>query len=100
MKNIKFYLGLNDKDSQVQEINTIDCYKIAMNMIWSYFGGWTIEKWKWFYKHDDWTIVIEKTLIISTCTDKPYEKFIEDLKRTFNQESIMIEVLESNISFQ
>ena len=100
MKTIKFFLWLNDQTTKQQEINTVNAYKIAMNMIWSYFGGWTIEEWKGFFKHEDWSIVIENTLIITTATDLDYKDFVEDLKRTFNQESIMIQEINCNTLFQ
>lgn len=100
MKTIKFFLWLNDQTTKQQEINTVNAYKIAMNMIGSYFGGWTIEEWKGFFKHEDWSIVIENTLIITTATDLDYKDFVEDLKRTFNQESIMIQEINCNTLFQ
>ena len=84
MKTLKFFLGLNDKNTKLQEVTTIDAYKIAMNMIGDYFGGWTIEEWQGFFKHEDGSIVIEKSLIITTVTDKDYKKFVEDLKRSFS----------------
>lgn len=100
MKTIKFFLWLNDQTTKQQEINTVNAYKIAMNMIGSYFGGWTIEEWKGFFKHEDWSIVIENTLIITTATDLDYKDFVKDLKRTFNQESIMIQEINCNTLFQ
>jgi len=100
MKTIKFFLWLNDQTTKQQEINTVNAYKIAMNMIGSYFGGWTIEEWKGFFKHEDGSIVIENTLIITTATDLDYKDFVEDLKRTFNQESIMIQEINCNTLFQ
>lgn len=100
MKTIKFFLWLNDQNTKVQEINTLNAYKIAMNMIWSYFWWWTIEEWKWFFKHDDGSIVIENTLIITTATDLDYTDFVQELKKTFNQESIMIQEINCNTLFQ
>jgi hypothetical protein len=100
MKTIKFFLWLNDQTTKQQEINTVNAYKIAMNMIGSYFGGWTIEEWKGFFKHEDGSIVIENTLIITTATDLDYKDFVEDLKRTFNQESIMIQEINCNTLFK
>lgn len=99
MKKYTFSLGLNDKDSKLQEINTIDAYKTVMNLVWSYFGGWTITEWQGFYTHEDWTTVFEKSLIITTYSDKEYYSFIQDLKRIFNQESIGFEEVETTVKF-
>lgn len=38
MKKFTLFVGLNDKDSKIQEISTIDAYKKMMN----YFNGATI----------------------------------------------------------
>ena len=58
------YMGLNDQDSKRQEISTIEEYKIASNMLAATFGGGTIFEAEGIYKHDDGSIVIEKTLRI------------------------------------
>ena len=42
MKKVTFYIGLNDKDSHKQEIETIAAYKVVNNLICDYFGGGTI----------------------------------------------------------
>jgi hypothetical protein len=83
----------------MQEINTIDCYKLATNLLIEYFGWWTINEWKGVYTHDDGTIVIENTLLCSVCTDKNIDKFIQDAKRIFNQESILVQKINSDVKF-
>ena len=99
MNNYIFSIGLNDKDSKMQEINTIDCYKLATNLLIEYFGWWTINEGKGVYTHDDGTIVIENTLICSVCTDKNIDKFIHDAKKIFNQESILVQKINSDVKF-
>ena len=97
MKKFTLYLGLNDKDTKVQEINTIEAYKIVTNLVTEYFGGGTIFEANGIYKHDDGTIVTEKTLRIELMfTDKnTIIEFISILKKVFNQESIILQ--EQNI---
>jgi len=99
MNNYIFSIGLNDKNTKRQEINTIDCYKLATNLLIEHFGGGTINEWKWVYTHENWDIVIENTLICSVCTDKDVTPFIEDAKRIFNQESILKQKIISEVTF-
>lgn len=53
------YIGLNDKDSKVQEISTLDAYK----MIGALVGDCTIQEGRGLYTHQDGTTVLESTLI-------------------------------------
>lgn len=89
-KNITIRLGLNDKDTKKQEIWTLDAYKIVNNLLVEYFWIWTISENYWIYTHDDWEVVQEKTLQIDLYTDKDYYEFVEVLKKSFNQESVMV----------
>ena len=99
MNNYRIYIWLNDKNTKQQEINTLDAFKIATNLLIEYFWGWTINEWNWVYTHENWEVVIEKTLICSLSTSENIEKFIKDCKKIFNQESIMIEKINSEITF-
>lgn len=87
------YMGLNDKDSKRQEVSTLEAYKIAMNIIKKHCDGGTIFEADGFYTHDDGSIVIEKTLRIELMfIDKATaKKVVEELKTTFNQESIAVQ---------
>lgn len=42
MEKFTLYLGLNDKDTKKQEINTIEAYKIVNNVVNNYCDGATI----------------------------------------------------------
>lgn len=96
MKKYLLFLGLNDKDSKRQEINTLDCYKMLMN----YFtDGATITEATGFYRHDDGTLVIERSLkieILDFLENFNLIHAVDDLKRMFNQESIAVETQEIN----
>ena len=80
MKKITMYLWLNDKDTKLQNYWIVEAYKICMNLVGDFFGGGTIHEWQGFFKHEDWQVVIEKSLIISTITDKNHSEFVENLK--------------------
>lgn len=96
MENLKFtlYLGLNDKDTKQQEIATVEAYKIVKNMLTSDFDGGTIFEAEGVYRHEDGTVVTEKTLrieILFAETNK-VRGFVADLKKIFNQEAVAVQV--------
>lgn len=66
------YIGLNDKDSKVQEISTIDAYKI----IGAICGDCTITEGKGLYTHQDGTLDIVPV--------------INSIKAALNQESVAV----------
>lgn len=85
-------LGLNDKDTKTQQIATLDAYKITMNILTKHFDGATITEAQGFYKHDDGTLTFETSLKIELlfAEDEEVLEVIEQLKQTFNQESIAL----------
>lgn len=97
IKKFTLYLGLNDKDTKVQMISTLEAYKAVSNILAKDFDGGTIFEAQGIYKHDDGTIVIEKTLRIEILfAELPQIKIlVELLKKMFNQESIAVQ--EENI---
>ena len=101
MKKHILNLGLNDKDSKLQEITTLDAYKIAFNCLKKHYSGGTITEGRGFYTHENGQIVFETSLIITIlyAEDKKTLALIEDLKVLFNQESILFEAIETNASF-
>ena len=101
MRQFTFYIGLNDKDTKAQKIDTIEAYKIASNLCADYFGGGTIYNAQGIYKHDDGAIVIENTLRIEVLdfNNSLFENvrdFVGTCKRVFNQESIAVQISEVN----
>lgn len=83
------YIGLNDKDSKVQEINTIDAFKIVGRLV----GDCTIKEARGLYTHKDGTQVLETTLVVEvidfagTLNVRP---LVQTLKTALNQESIAV----------
>lgn len=101
MKKIILFLGLFDKDTKTQEINIIDAYKVASNLLTDIIGFGTITQAMGVYTHDDGTIVQEPTLRIevSGVELEPMKKLAIALKSAFNQESVAFEVVNSDFSF-
>lgn len=96
-----FYIGLNDKDTKKQELTIIDAYKIVSNVFYTMTDGATIQECKGIYKHEDGTIVIENTLsaFCLDIDDSKIKQIAKVLKQVLNQESILIEQIESNSQF-
>lgn len=98
-KIIKYtlYVGLNDKDSKLQEVSTVDAYKIIVNICkTSGLDGFTIGEATGFYVHEDGEVVTEKSLRIEIlfATEKQVNNIIKQVKLALNQESIVKQVEE------
>ena len=101
MEKFTLFCGLNDKDTKMQEISTLDAYKMVQNIALDMFDGATISEADGIYKHDDGSFTVEKTLRIELLFAE-YEKvkvFCERLKTALNQESIAVqkEMIESEL---
>ena len=93
MLKFTLYVGLNDKDTKTQKINTIEAFKIVNNILLQYTEGATIFEASGIYKHNDNEIVIEKTLRIELIdiTEQAITEITKQLKLILNQESILIQ---------
>ena len=101
MKKFVMCVGLLDKDSKRQEVNTIDAFKVASNIFASTTGGATITEGRGVYTHEDGTVVIEPTLVctIYGANLQTVKTAADALKVALNQESVAIEETESNSIF-
>lgn len=97
MKKITLYIGLNDKDSKVQEVGTLDAYKMVSNVI---EVDSTITEGRGIYKHEDGTVVSEVSLIVElldfdNILSKGWVKNkIDQIKTLLNQESVAVQYQE------
>lgn len=95
------YMGLNDKDSRQQEINTVDAFKMATRAVCRYYDGATIKDATGIYRYESGEIEVEKSLEIAIlfADDDKIAKLVADLKILFNQESIALQkmVIESDL---
>lgn len=102
MGTTKLYIGLNDKDSKKQEITTAQAKQKIIDIVIEYFTGFSLETIDGVYEHDDGTVVIENTVVITICTDDDLlgiGNMIEELKQELNQETVMIEKYASLVRF-
>lgn len=91
------YIGLNDKDTKTQKIDTLEAYKILCNLLKSYnVEGFTVYNAHGFYMHDDGTFTTENTLKIELMfiDEKIVDNIIKQCKIIFNQECIIKQVEE------
>lgn len=101
MRKYIMSIGLNDKDTKQQEVNTIDAYKVVMNIFASTTGGATVHEGMGCYTHDNGEVVIEKSLIAYIYTDDN-DSVLEAanaIKTALNQEAVALESIESNSMF-
>ncbi len=93
MTKYTLYIGLNDKDTKQQNIDTFEASKIVQNVLTDKTGGGTIFQATGVYKHDDGTVIIENTLrveIVAAAVDA-VRAAIEIIKTALNQESIILQ---------
>ena len=84
------YIGLNDKETKTQKIDTVEAYKIAENILLNVCGGATIYNAMGIYRHESGETVIENSLRVEIwgCADDQVIKAAMLLKAALNQESI------------
>lgn len=100
MKKVTFLIGLNDKDTKMQKISTIEAYKVIENAVCEFFGGGTILEANGIYKHNDASkmVVREKSFWVevinfgqSESFDIAVKDFCKVIKIALNQESISVQ---------
>ena len=94
------YIGLNDKDSRVQLIDTVEAVKIVTSLLRGVnIDGATVYNATGIYTHNDGSIVIENTLRVELfeASEADVLKGVELIKVALNQESIIVsnEIVES-----
>ena len=94
MQKFSLYVGLNDKTTKMQEITTIQAYKLITNIVASHkVDGFTVLEASGYYRHEDNSISIEKSLKIEFLfiDMEVIKQIIKDLKIALNQESIILQ---------
>lgn len=95
-----FFVGLADKDSKVQVINTIDAERIIERTFAKYgVDGATITGARGIYVHESGEVVTEETICVQVFEfgdAVPVRDICTDLKALLNQESIAVEKRETD----
>ena len=93
MTKYTLYIGLNDKDTKVQRIDTMEASKIVQNVLTDTTGGGTIYSATGVYRHDNGAVVIENTLRVElvAVAMEAVRAAIDIIKTALNQESIILQ---------
>lgn len=84
------YVGLFDKDTHTQLINTMSAFRMVSNLV----PDCTITEGRGKYTHEDGTVVIEPTLIVEildfdgTVSKESLKPMVESIKTALNQETV------------
>lgn len=98
-----FFIGLNDKDSKLQTIPTLEAARIVERVFVSHdCDGATITNARGVYRHDNGDVVCEETLMVQVFEFEGMTVDVRgicaDLKTILNQESVAVERCETNSS--
>ncbi len=94
MRKIALYVGLADKDTKTQKINTLDAYGVINNILQA---DATISECRGIYTHDGGDVVIENTLEIvlldfmGTMSRAWIVQKADAIKAALNQESVAVQ---------
>lgn len=97
MRKITLMVGLNDKETKQQEINTLDAYKVVGNIL---NRDCTITEGRGVYTHEDGTQVFEVSLVVdildfdNSISKEWVKDKIEQIKEALNQECVAMQELE------
>lgn len=101
-EKITLYIGLFDKDTKKQEVDTKQAFNIINNILLQYTEGATIFLGDGIYKHIDKTTVIEKNIIVILydVTRETLNKILKEVKTALNQEAVLVEKTQVVASFE
>lgn len=102
MKKYIISIGLNDKDTKEQIVNTTQAQFIIEDKVAIAFGWGTIIPSRGVFRHEDGTIVRENSIRVETlayASEEDAKDFCEDMKAIFNQESVLLEIVEVSEQF-
>lgn len=104
MKKYTFTIGLFDKDTEKQEIKTSLARTMLDHMLLESFGIFAYTCWECsgvYVMQSTGEIIHEPSLRIEIASDEaiPAADIVVGIKRLLNQETVMLEVSESNIQF-
>lgn len=105
MKKYTLTIGLNDKDSERREISVRRARKVVSDILINEYNvyAYTLTKCEGVYRMTSTGhIVHEKSLRAEIASDDEIkiDSIVGTLKWAFNQESIMVEISDADISFR
>ena len=97
MEKFVLYVGLNDKDTKKQEIDTQKAINIVCNILARQgITDLTIQQGVGAYTHEDGTRTFENSLIITMLFIEKIQgaNAVSDIKTLLNQEAVVFETVE------
>lgn len=97
MEKFVLYVGLNDKDTKKQEIDTQKAINIVCNILARQgITDLTIQQGVGAYTHEDGTRTFETSLIITMLFIEKIQvaNAVSDIKTILNQEAVVFETVE------
>lgn len=97
MKKYTIYMGLNDKDSKMPRATMAEAREWLKGYLAGRGVGATITDGVGVYRHDDGTVVMEESAIITVydfdgCFKSQATEIFGEIKNEFNQESLAVEI--------
>ncbi len=95
------YIGLNDKDSYEQIVETEEAYAVISGICFKYVEGYTISEAKGVWKDETGTVTSEKTLLCYLHDIEEWEAnaIMDDVLSVLNQNSILVEKRRTSDSY-
>ncbi|AET69231.1 hypothetical protein Desor_3769 [Desulfosporosinus orientis DSM 765] len=95
------YVGLNDKDTYTQIIDSLEAEKKASAICIKYVDGYTLTHGEGAYKDEKGVITKENSLIYTffNVTDAQMKSIMNEMLKELNQNSILIEKQKVNYDF-
>ena len=97
MNKHEIYIGLNDRDTKTQMINTDD----AMLKVHALVGDCSMSLIHGYFTHADGSMVVERTIKCEVfgMEDEKIHAVVEQLKHDLNQESILVNKYIGQVEF-
>lgn len=102
MKKYTYYLGLNDQSTKAQIVDTELAMVEVADFVMQDLGGWSISLVTWLFAHEDGTQIKENSIKIESLgfrEESVFVAFAHRLKAFYNQESVLMEVIEVQAEF-
>ncbi len=95
------YIGLNDKDTYTQIIDSEEAEKIVSTICLKYIDGYTMSHGEGSYKDEKDVVTKENSLIYTfyNANDEQMKSIMNEVLKKLNQNSILIEKQKINYDF-
>lgn len=99
---VNYYIGTKDKDTKDYKLHDSRIERVIKTAFTTEYPlGFTISNATGYFRHDDGTVVEEKSYIVTVLNiNLVNHRLVRLLKGSLNQESIGIQVINDNVMFK